>query len=251
MSRLKGRIEAMGSNSTESVAVVVPAFNEEVGIERGVTAILKELKDLPWRSRLIVVDDGSRDKTPQILKSLQQKHEELVVVTHERNKGYGAGLRTGAKKADELRMVWTLFMDSDLTNDPAFIRQFLEAATNEVDVIKASRYVKGGGMAGVPLKRRLISRLGNLIAAALFDIGIKDCTNGFRMVRTPLLLAIEYRECDYSIIMEELFYLKKMRARVIEIPNILTSRVDSETHFRYKPSIFWGYFMYAVRAYFL
>ena len=103
----------------------------------------------------------------------------------------------------------------------------------------------------VPRYRKLISQVGNYIASILFRIGIKDCTNGFRMVRLELLNGVKFKENDFSIILEELYYLKKNGAMFKEIPYTLTSRRDSISHFSYKPKTFYNYFKYLVKAAFV
>ena len=237
------------SSKPHTLAVIIPMYNEEKGVERCVTQVMKILPTLKVsKARLFMTDDGSKDETPKILKQLQKKYpKDLVVVTHPKNKGYGAGLQTGAREALQQGFEFGVFMDSDLTNRPEFLPEFVIAMDGRIDCVKASRYTKGGKMVGVPFKRRIISHTGNLIASPLFGAGIKDCTNGFRMVRLEKLKKIKLRENNFSIIMEEMYELLKRGAKFKEIPNTLTSRLDTKTHFRYKPSIFWDYGKYPLK----
>ncbi len=224
-------------------------YNEEVGAERCIKTVILEIKKLSVPTQLIVVNDGSRDRTRQILERMSKTYKkDLVVVNHLQNKGYGAGLQTGIKKSYQMGFEFCIFMDSDLTNHPSFLQNFVDLIDSGYDCVKASRYTKGGKMEGVPFYRQIISRTGNLIASSLFGMGIKDCTNGFRMVRLELLKDIRFKENNFSIIMEELYLLKKKNAKITEIPNTLTSRIDTETSFQYTPQIFWDYFKYALKA---
>jgi glycosyltransferase involved in cell wall biosynthesis len=242
----------VSKSNNRSLAVIIPMYNEEVGAQRCVERVVAEMKKLPVSSRLIVVNDGSKDKTEFILKELNKEYgTNLVVVTHPHNRGYGAGLITGIKTAVKLGYKFGIMMDSDLTNDPKYLIDFVKAMDDEVDCVKASRYIKGGKMEGVPLKRQLISRWGNMIAALLFNVGVKDCSNGFRMVRLSLEKKIDFKENNFAMIMEEMYYLKKMGANFKEIPNTLTSRVDTDTNFRYTPSIFWDYLKYPLKSVFI
>src|SRR5436853_6431602 len=100
-------------------------------------------------------------------------------------------------------------MDSDLTNDPSYLRAFAERMADGADVIKASRYVAGGGTRGVPRWRSALSRVGNLTARLLFGLPVRDCTNGFRAVRTDLLSAVDLHENGFAVIMEELHQLRR------------------------------------------
>jgi dolichol-phosphate mannosyltransferase len=207
-----------------SFAVVVPAFNEEAGIARCVEAVDSVLERLANRTEIIVVDDGSADGTREQLAALQGDHPRLVVATHAVNSGYGAALRTGIACASERAVDYVVFMDSDLTNHPAYLSAFAEQMAEGFDVIKASRYVEGGGVAGVPIWRTTLSRLGNLVARLLFGLPIRDCTNGFRAVRTQLVASLDLRENSFAVIMEELYRLRPLALSYREVPIVLTAR---------------------------
>lgn len=235
-----------------SLAVIVPMYNEEAGAPRCVVTIVPVLRSLSIDARLIVVDDGSRDRTGSLLESLREGlAEHLTVVAHPVNRGYGAALRSGVVEAVRRGFTHAIFMDSDLTNDPKFIPAFVDGLSHGYDCVKASRYIAGGGMAGVPFHRRMISRLGNALAAGLFGLGIRDCTNGFRCVRLEMLKDFVPRENGFPIIMEEMYHLMKRGATFAEIPNVLTARADGATHFGYTPRMFVQYLKYALRAFFL
>ena len=122
-------------------------YNEAANAERCVQAVLQALTSLPNRSSLIVIDDGSTDRTGEILDGLCRESAALFVERHPRNRGYGHALQTGAARARAEGFVYALFMDSDFTNDPKDIASFVDRMQQGVDVIKGSRYVAGGGNA--------------------------------------------------------------------------------------------------------
>ena len=233
-------------------AVVVPMFNEEPGAENCVSEICGVLSAIPdCESKLITVNDGSRDRTGEILDRLAPRFPNLLVVHHPHNQGYGAALRTGAETAARAGFDYALFMDSDLTNHPSDIPRFVDKMREGVDVIKATRYSKGGRVEAVPLYRVLISRVGNLVASVLFALPIRDCTNGFRAVRTGILTSMRLGENRFPIIMEELYWSKYLARTFAEIPVTLTNRDASlrPTSFAYKPSVFWQYLKYPLWAF--
>ena len=210
-------------------------------------ALKSELEQVP----LFVVNDGSSDKTASILENLKSEFPRLQVAHHQKNAGYGAALLTGARSAHAAGFEFGLFMDSDLTNDPALIKVFYSKIQNgNADVYKASRYIDGGGMDGVPFKRQLISKTGNFIASSLFGVGVRDVTNGFRAVRLSLLTDLTFQERGFPSILEEMWLLKKKKAKFEEIAYILTSRssTDKPSTFKYNFKMFWNYFKYALRA---
>jgi dolichol-phosphate mannosyltransferase len=226
-------------------------FNERAGAERAVREIAAVLAALPNRTSLVVVNDGSTDGTGAILSALAAETPFLDVVTHPVNRGYGAALVTGAARAEALGFDYGLFMDSDLTNDPRDIPRFAEKMRAGVDVIKASRYSHGGTVRGVPFFRVAISATGNRIAHVLFRLPIYDCSNGFRAVRCRLLRQLALTETGFAIIMEELYWCSFLTRSFDELPVVLTHRSAAQrpTSFVYRPSIFWRYLKYPLRAF--
>ena len=233
---------------TRGYAVVIPMYNEEMNAERCVRAVSVGVAATNPVGAVIVVDDGSRDHTREILRRLKNEHPSLVVVEHEGNRGYGKALVTAAREAHRRGFGYVLFMDADLTTDPKYIVDFVEKMRGDYDVIKATRYSFGGGISGVPVRRALISRLGNAVARILFGLPIADCTNGFRAVKTDLLVRLPLRERAFAIIMEELYYLTGVAKTYAEVPHILTSRGEGQglSSFVYRPKVFAQYLKYAV-----
>ncbi len=210
-----------------SFAVVVPAYNEEAGIQACVEAVAAALDELPNRTALLVVDDGSSDRTAEKLSALEREHPRVVALRHPENRGYGAALRTGTEAATAQDFEYVVFMDSDLTNDPAYLREFAARMADGADVIKASRYVPGGSVVGVPRWRELLSVVGNAVARTLYRLPVRDCTNGFRAVRTRLLASVELREKGFAVIMEELYRLRPLARSYAEVPIVLTARTGA------------------------
>ena len=240
------------NGKTPFFCVVIPMFNEEAGAVRCVEAVSRALHGLDEDSRLIVVQDGSQDRTGLILESLAKKWDRLFVVTHKKNMGYGKALVTGTRAAENLGAEYILFMDSDLTNDPVDIQKFVAEMKKGTDVIKATRYSMGGGADGVPWMRYIISKKGNQLARLLLRLPIHDPTNGFRAVKTVHLKGTLFTENFFSIIMEELYRLKPMKLKYAEIPVILTNRANTlrGSCFNYRPQIFWDYLKYPIKCFF-
>lgn len=238
--------------SLPSFCVVVPMYNEEQNAERCITALSQVLKTFPHRSAIIAVDDGSSDSTASILERLRGQFDKLIVSSHAANGGYGEAIRTGISKAREEGFEYALFMDSDLTNDPKYISDFVKKMEEGFDLIKASRYMSGGGMSGVPLHRMVISVLGNKVAGLLMGLPLTDFTNGFQAVKMDILSQMPLSEGGFAIIMEELYYMRRLARTFVEIPNVLVSRDKGKgtSKFSYKPSTIWSYFKYVLKAFF-
>lgn len=235
----------------DSFCVLIPMYNEERGAEDCVRRVCASLADLSFPSRLIVVNDGSLDRTGEILDRLTLDIPLLTVVHHAKNAGYGAALRTGTRKAADAGFDYALFMDSDLTNDPADIPKFVAQMERGVDVIKASRFTGSGGMKGVPWRRAVFSRSGNRVARILFRVGLRDCTNGFRALRVPILSRMHLRESGFPIIVEELYQAKFLACTFSEVPVVLTSRSADHrpTSFNYSSATLAKYLSFALKAF--
>jgi glycosyltransferase involved in cell wall biosynthesis len=230
--------------------VVVPVYNEAATIQRACAEIANAVERYPGRARVIAVDDGSVDDSAAIMERLSDRLEVLEVVRHEENSGYGAALRTGARRAQDLGLDFVAFMDSDLTNPPSDllkIGKLLEAGN---EYVKGSRFVEGGGMSAVPASRRVISRVGNMVARPLFGTGVRDVTNGFRAVRTDLFLSWPLGERDFAVIVEELDWALRSGLEPAELPTVLTARTGEQraTAFSYSPRLVLSYLRYPLRA---
>lgn len=203
------------------------AYNEEQKIEELLECISIVLRQLDAQSEIIVVDDGSRDNTPLILREWQKKLP-IHVITHPVNLNVGAGFRSlighACQHATEDDFLFIL--ESDLTSDPTLILQMTEVLNAGSDVVIASRYRQNGGYAGFPLLRLLLSRAANLLFQILFkNSDIRDFTIFYRGYRISILQkAIRLfghdliRASGFSANAELLFRLLDCGAQVREVP---------------------------------
>ncbi|EKR65052.1 glycosyltransferase, group 2 family protein [Leptospira weilii str. 2006001853] len=155
--------------------VVIPAYNEEETIREVVERALKY-------SDVIVVDDASKDKTPEIVQALIKKHsKKLFTIRHEKNTHIPGGIQDGMKFAVEKKYDSVVTMDAGLSHDPDKLPEFINTDT---DLVIGSRITTDG----VPLYRKLISFLAAkvinyCISPGLFDVfgyRLRDCTSGYR-----------------------------------------------------------------------
>ena len=233
-----------------SLGVVVPVYNEARSIAHSCLEILGVVHRYPGRAMVIAVDDGSRDDSAAVLAKLGEEHEQLCLVQHSANTGYGHALRTGAERARALGFEYVAFMDSDLTNPPADLLKIGELARQGRLYIKASRFVRGGSMGAVPFTRRLLSRAANIFAAALFGTSVRDVTNGFRGGRTDLICSLPTRDHTFAVIVEEFGLALAAGIEPVEFPTSLSARSGDQRRsaFSYSPSLLWAYLRYALRG---
>jgi dolichol-phosphate mannosyltransferase len=233
-----------------SLGVVVPVYNEEATIDQALRAIAEVARAYRGRARVIAVDDGSADGSLAVLERVAGELDIVDVARHEDNRGYGAALRTGAARAREAGLEYAAFIDSDLTNPPEDLLKIGRLAAEGHPYIKASRFVPGGRMEGVPLRRRTLSRAGNVLGAALFGTGVRDVTNGFRAVRLAEHARWPLRETGFASIVEELDWAQREGIRVVEFPSVLTARSADQrsSAFPYSAALIRSYLRYPLRA---
>ena len=166
-----------------TLSVVIPALNEEAGIRNivdRVLAVQPALRDAGIEHlELIVVDDGSTDRTAEIAAA----QPGVRLLRHPANRGYGAALKTGFNAAQG---EWIGFLDADGTYPPEYFPQLCRTAAEEqADIVIGSR------MAGAESQMPAVRRLGNRIFAGLVSLisaqSITDSASGMRIFRKSLL----------------------------------------------------------------
>ena len=167
------------------LSVVIPAYNEEHGIQEIALRVLAVEDDLKKAGvdelELLVVDDGSRDRTAEIASGIAG----VTLVRHLKNKGYGAALKTGFSQA---RGELIGFLDADGTYPPEYFPQLCKAALEGSDLVIGSR------MAGAESHMPLTRRVGNLFFANLLSIigrqRVTDSASGMRVFRREILAQV-------------------------------------------------------------
>lgn len=155
-----------------NATIVIPAYNEAGGIQNVLEELRSAKPDLP----VIVIDDGSTDNTGEIARSVPG----VTVITHKRNKGYGAALKTGIRKADT---EWIMTYDSDGQHTPENLDAVLREMDDESDLIIGKREGYKGPLLRQPGKW-LIGRVANYLT----ETKIPDYNSGLRAFRREQVL---------------------------------------------------------------
>jgi glycosyltransferase involved in cell wall biosynthesis len=194
-----------------SVSVVIPAYNEEAYIERCVTSLERVLADLAADFEIIVVDDGSVDRTPEVLRELQRSRPHLVVVRHERNSGLGRTLRSGFERC---RHDVTFYSDADLPFDFAELGRALRVmAGKNADLVAGFRHDR----THEGLRRIVYSFAYNWLVRLVFGLRIKDVNFSFKLVRTARLREMALRSDGSFIDAEMLIKADRMGLFICQI----------------------------------
>lgn len=190
------------------LSVFLPSHNEEGNVERVVRGFLKELPNFADDYEVIVVNDGSRDRTREIAERLAAEDPHVQVVNHEVNRGYGGAVISGIRAA---RMPWVLLADGDGQFDPADIGKLASLASNN-DVVAGRRAHRAD-----PLMRRINGRAWTTLVRVLLGITISDIDCGFKLFRRDFLEQIDLRAHGAMISTELMARLTGRGARVAEI----------------------------------
>jgi dolichol-phosphate mannosyltransferase len=139
-------------------------------------------------------------------------------------------------------------MDADLTHAPEDLPLLIEPlAADRADFVLGSRYVRGGGMRGVPWARRLISIVGNAGVRRVLGVPMGDLTSGFRAARVAVFRAIRLDENGFGIQLEGTVKAYRAGFRVVEVPITLGVRKNGYSKMAYTRSFWLGYARLVVR----
>lgn len=192
-----------------SLSVFFPVFNEEENIELFIKESLDFLPKVATKFEVIIVNDGSSDKTQKISKNLVKNHKKIRLISHRKNQGYGAALRTGFREA---KHDWVFFTDGDLQFELKQLKKFI-AHTKKYDAIIGFRENRAEG--GI---RVFNAWLFKLYVDILFRLGVRDIDCAFKLFRTKTFRSIKLRSTGAFISAEFLYKLKKKGVDFKQLP---------------------------------
>ena len=214
------------------IVVLLPAYNEEQSLPLLLPKIATSLDARQWTYRILVGDDGSRDRTPQLLAEFARTLP-LEVVTHKINRGLGETSRDLFERAAETCAPDDIIvrMDCDDTHEPEFIPEMIDKLNQGYDVVIASRFQPGGGQKGVDAYRGFISWGANVFMKLVIPIkGVREYSCGFRVYRAAIIQNaiqlygnnfIQLKGLGFTCTLEKLVKLKLLGARFAEKPFML------------------------------
>lgn len=212
----------------KDVAIVLPAFNEERDLPALLQRIHETLENQPFRYHVIVVDDGSKDRTAAIADEAAA-HMPVHLVRHEINRGLGCAIQTGLREAIKFGDL-IVTMDADNSHDPIYISDMVRHMDeHDTSIVIASRFRKGSIVKGVPLLRQTMSWGCCLFMKSLVPYReVRDYSTGFRGYRASTVqrLLLQYgdklvEESGFVCMLEVLLKLRAIGAKAAEIPYTL------------------------------
>jgi glycosyltransferase involved in cell wall biosynthesis len=203
----------------QSISLVFPAYNEEANIVQAVAQAQEVLGKYFSAIQIIVVDDGSTDRTGNIIDELAKAYPEVVPLHHSVNKGYGAALTTGIYSAEHDLIFFT---DSDLQFDLAEIFGFVDWI-NEYDIVVGYRVRRAD-----PLYRRLNAFAWGTLVRLLLGVKVRDLDCAFKLFNRRVFETIKIRSNGALVSAEILALAGRHGFTIKELPVTHRPRIEGE-----------------------
>jgi len=199
------------------ISVVIPAYNEEKTISEVLEKTVQVMESMKAPYEIIVVDDGSTDKTREIASKYK-----VAVLSNGKNRGKGYALRKGFKHA---RGQIIITLDSDGSHDPKEIPKLIEPLYNGIDIATGSRFINNKEV--TTKLNKLGNKIINAIIMTLTGKYITDSQTGFRAIKRKVLQKINLKAQGYEIETEITVKGLKNGFKYIEIPINCKKRTHS------------------------
>jgi dolichol-phosphate mannosyltransferase len=199
--------------------IIIPTYNELANAPILIERIFKHIPD----AHILIIDDGSPDKTGEKVKEIQKRHVGLFLLERASKSGLGSAYRTGFAWGLERGYEELIEMDADLSHRVRDLKKMIEAKELKpnTDLVIGSRWMPGGRTENWSKSRELLSRAANLYVRAMLGMGIKDSTAGFRIYSSSILekLNLEAIKSEgYSFQIEMTRAVYKLGGKIIEVP---------------------------------
>jgi glycosyltransferase involved in cell wall biosynthesis len=191
-----------------SISVVLPAYNEEANVGQAVHRAMQAVSAHTSDYEVIVVDDGSRDRTPEVVQAIREDHPQVRLVRHEVNRGYGGALRSGFEAATKKLIFFTA---SDNQYDPSELHRLL-ALMDSADIVTGFR-----GRRQDPFLRRLYAWAWNALVNLLFGYLSRDIDCAFKLFRREVLREVALTSSGAMIDTELLAGARRRGFRIREV----------------------------------
>ena len=194
------------------LSVLIPVFNERETVEE----LVNRVQETPFEKELIIVDDCSTDGSPEILKGLAERWDNVKLVTHATNQGKGGALRSGLEVATGDIV---LIQDADLEYDPGdYVKLLAPIENGHADVVYGSRFL--GAQFGRAhlyhhyVANRALTMLSNLVT----NVNLTDMETCYKVFRKDIAKRLDLRSKGFAVEPEITAKVARMGARIYEVP---------------------------------
>lgn len=189
------------------IYIIIPAYNESKVIE----SVIQGLKER--NLNIIIVDDGSSDKTFEISRKSLEKYNGFIY-RHSLNRGVGAALKTGIVAALRKNADLIVTFDADGQHDPEDINNMLKPLIKgEVDLVNGYRNFKE-----MPTSKKLGNQIMNIVTLVFYGIHVKDSQSGFKAFNRKAANVFEIHSRGFGVISEIMGEVKRHNLRFKEVP---------------------------------
>jgi len=203
---------------TQTYSIVIPAYNESARIRPTLDEILRHVRDQAWDAEILVVNDGSRDDTAQIVREYGKLHPQVLLLENPGNRGKGYSVRNGMLHA---RGDICLFSDADLSSPITEARKLFDALAAGADIAIGSRWLRPDLQTErQSLLRQAFGRIFNLVLRIILGLNFADTQCGFKAFRREAAQSIfPLQKIErWGFDPENLFLARRAGLRVDEVP---------------------------------
>lgn len=193
-----------------SITAFFPAYNDSGTIASMVVVADMTLRGLTEDYEIIVVNDGSPDHCGDILSELQTRYPRLRVVTHPKNRGYGAALRSGFANAAKDLIFYT---DGDAQYDPRELAALYAGLADDVDMVNGYKIHRND-----PINRKIIGAIYNQVVKIGFGLRLRDVDCDFRLMRREIFDVVHLKSDSGVICVEMIKCIQDAGFRVAQVP---------------------------------
>lgn len=200
------------------ISIIVPCYNEEAILPGNLDTIINylESKEQKYQWEIVIVNDGSKDKTGEIADDFANIRKEIRVIHHPVNLNLGRALQTGFRHSKGSIIV---VLDVDLSYSEKYIGVMVDKLIEtRSDIVIASPYMKGGEVTGVPFMRKIMSLWVNKFMRAAAQDKYYTYTSMVRAYRSSFIKNLNLKTRDYEISPEIMYKAMILRANIVEIP---------------------------------
>jgi glycosyltransferase involved in cell wall biosynthesis len=206
-----------------SISAFFPVYNDWGTIPSMVLLVNSVLERVAGKFEIILVDDGSRQLTKDVLSQLSNKIKNLRIITHEENKGYGGALKSGFYNSKYELIFYT---DGDAQYNPLELELLLDKFGDDIDIVNGYKISRSD-----PVYRKILGKIYHHITKMLFGFKIRDVDCDFRLIRRKVFDDLELEYNSGVICVEMIAKMTKRGCRFIEVPVHHYYRVSGKSEF--------------------